>query len=110
MTRRPVSDECAVVGPAEKNPKPERFYLAELSRFLRANPGDVAGFLRARQLLRSKRPSTGRGAVSWTSARGVALAVAHFRGIQGYKLERGEDLIGGSERRAAKKALLRGSG
>jgi hypothetical protein len=110
MTRRPVSDECSVVGPAEKNAKPERFYLSELSRFLRVRVGDMAKFLRERHLLRSKRPSTGRGAVSWTSARGVALAVAHFRAIQGWKLERGEDVIGQSDRNRAKKALLRGSG
>jgi hypothetical protein len=110
MTRRPVSDECSVVGPAGKRAKPERFYLGELARFLRASPGDVAKFLRARRLLRSKRPSTGRGAVTWTSARGVALAVAHFRAIQGWKLERGEDLVGASDARRAKKALLRGSG
>lgn len=110
MTRRPVSDECSVVGPAGKNPKPERFYLGELARFLRASGGDVAKFLRERHLLRRKRPSTGRGAVTWTSARGVALAVAHFRGIQGWKLERGEDVIGVSDRNRAKKALLKSSG
>jgi len=72
------------------------------------SPGDLAKFLRERHLLRSKRPRSGRQKVTWTSARGVALAVAHFRGIQGYKLERGQDVIGESERRAAKKALLRG--
>jgi hypothetical protein len=110
MTRRPVSDERSVVGPAGKSPKSERFYLGELCGFLRASRREVAKFLRARHLLRSARPSTGRQTVTWTSARGVALAVAHFRAVQGYKLERGEDVIGVSDRNRAKKALLRGSG
>lgn len=110
MTRRPVSDECSVVGPAGKGAKPERFYVKEIASFLRASGGDVAKFLRARRLLRSCRPSSGRQTVSWTSARGMALAVAHFRAIQGYKLERGEDVIGVSDRLRAKRALLRGSG
>jgi len=99
-----------VVGPAEKNAKTERFYLVEIALFLRAKRKDVAEFLRARHLLRRGRPGTGRQDVHWTSARGVALAVAHFRAIQGYKLERGVDRIGLSERERAKRALLRDSG
>jgi hypothetical protein len=93
MTRRPVSDERSVVGPAGKRAEGERFYLKELASFLRANGGDVAEFLRSRHLLRTVELGTGRKALRWTSARGVALAVAHFRAILGRKYEQGQDVL-----------------
>lgn len=101
MTRRPVSDERSVVGPAGKTAEGERFYLKELAPFLRANGGDVAGFLRSRHLLRTVELGTGRKALRWTSARGVALAVAHFRAIQGRKYEQGQDVFRDLDRRKA---------
>jgi len=90
MARRPASDERSVVGPAGKVAKVERFYLRELSRFLRAKEGDVAKFLSARHLLHRQSFSV-RRPTRWTSARGVALAVAHFRALLGQKYEQGRD-------------------
>jgi hypothetical protein len=107
MARRPASDERSVVGPAPKYPKVERFYLREVARFLRAKEGDVVRFLQSRHLLRSMRPGTNRNRVQFTSARGVALAVAHFRAILGQKYEQGQDPLTVLDRQ---KALLKKTG
>ena len=99
MTRRPVSDERSVVGPAGKGAKPERFYLAELSRFLRVGGRDLKNFLRSRHLLHRMGTGVARAPVWWTSARGAALAVAHFRAILGQKYEKGQDVLRDLDRR-----------
>lgn len=79
------------MGPAEKSAKVERFFVIELARYLRARPCDVRELLRSRRLLNALSVGTGRAAVFWTSARGAAIAVAHFRAIQGVKYAKGED-------------------
>lgn len=91
MARRPVSDERSVLGPAEKVWKVERFLVIELARYLRVRPCDVRELLRSRRLLRSMTRGVGRAPVFWTNARGAAIAVAHFRAIQGAKYAKGED-------------------
>lgn len=91
MARRPVSDERSVLGPAEKVSKVERFFVIELARYLRARPCDVRELLRSRRLLLSSPAGTGRPSVFWTSARGAAVVLAHFRAIQGAKYAKGED-------------------
>ena len=100
MTRHPASDERSVLGPPAKYVKGERFFLAK--------------FLRREQQLRELYPGPCRDAVRWTTARGFALAVAHFRAIQGAKYLKGRDpLRDMDQKRAAgqrKKALLKGAG
>lgn len=98
MARHPASDERSVLGPPGKSVKGERFYLEEIARFVRTHPRYLAKFLRREGLLR--RIARGaRGAVYYTSARGVALAIAHFRAIQGVKYQRGEDPLRTQDRK-----------
>lgn len=92
--------------------KGERFFLVEIGAFLRASPGGIAKFLRREGLLRAAPRGSGRAPVLYTSARGVALAVAHFRAIQGAAYQRGKDPLGRADRVLAnrrRKALLGGS-
>ena len=114
MTRHPASDERSVLGPAAKPVKGERFFLFEISAFLRCSQGELAKFLRREGLLRRLGRGTGRAPAFWTSARGLALSVAHFRAVQGAKYVKGEDpLREMDQKRAAeqrKKALLKGAG
>lgn len=65
--------------------------MKELAPFLRCAPGELGRFLKKRGLLRFTYPGPCRAAVRWTTARGVALAVAHFRAKQGARYQRGED-------------------
>lgn len=83
MTRRPVSDECSVLGPHPKHRESERFFTKDLALFLRCRQGDLLKFLRKIRLLRETYPGPCRHALKWTTPRGVAMAVAHFRAIQG---------------------------
>jgi hypothetical protein len=107
MARHPASDERSVLGPPGKSVKGERFYLVEIAQFVRTQPGNLAKFLRREGLLR--RVTRGaRGAVFYTSARGVALAIAHFRAIQGALYLKGQDPLATVELRAAKRRELRG--
>ncbi len=114
MTRHPASDERSVLGPAAKHVKGERFFLAEIAGFLRCSRGDLAKFLRREGQLRALYPGPCRDAVRWTTARGFALAVAHFRALQGAKYLKGKDPLRKMDQsRAAgqrKKALLKGAG
>lgn len=114
MTRHPASDERSVLGPAAKPVKGERFFLKEIASFLRCSMGALAKFLRREQQLRALYPGPCRDAVQWTTARGFALAVAHFRAIQGAKYLKGRDPLRELDRNRAaerrKKALLKGAG
>lgn len=83
MTRHPASDERSVTPVQPKRREKERFFVYEVALFLRAAHGDVRKFLRKRRLLRMLGRGTGRASVAITSARGVALAIAHFRAYQG---------------------------
>lgn len=114
MTRHPASDERSVLGPPAKYVKGERFFLVEIARFLRCSRGDLAKFLRREGQLRELYPGPCRDAVRWTTARGFALAVAHFRAIQGAKYLKGRDPLRDMDQKnaagARKKALLKGAG
>jgi hypothetical protein len=100
MARRPVSDIRSVVGRSARGGKVERFFVVEIARFLRAQRGAVHRYLRQQGLLRIWRKAT-RPAQGWTTARGCALAIAHFRAIQGQQYARGNDLIRNSDRMKA---------
>ncbi len=114
MTRHPASDERSVLGPPAKHVRGERFYVKEIAPFLRATAAMVVKFLRREGLLREIYGGPCREAAKYTSARGFALCVAHFRAIQGAKYQRGQDPLREMDQKAAKrrrdKELLRGSG
>lgn len=82
MARHPASDERAVARVQCKSSGKERFYLAELARFLRASAGDVSALLARRRVLWKVSKGPARKSVYWTTAYGVALAVVHFRAYQ----------------------------
>lgn len=114
MTRHPASDERSVLGPPAKYVKGERFYILEICQFLRASPAALTKFLRREGHLRRIGRGGARSAVYWTTARGVALCVAHFRAIQGEAYQKGRDPLRRMDRKnaleARKKALLKGAG
>jgi hypothetical protein len=91
MARHPASDERSVLGPPAKLVKGERFFVIEISAFLRCSPGNVAGFLRREGLLKKMWGRGQRPPALWTTARGMALCVAHFRAILGEKYQQGRD-------------------
>lgn len=93
MARHPVSDERSVVPPFEKARNFGRIFTKELARYLGAQPVALVRFLRQRGLLqRGWVREGGHGsATAWTSPRGAALAIAHFREKQGAKVMAGKD-------------------
>lgn len=107
MARHPASDERSVLGPPGKSVKGERFYLVEIAQFVRTRPGLLAKFLRREGLLRAATRGSGRAPVLYTSARGVALAIAHFRAIQGAQYAKGQDPMRRLERQAEQRKALR---
>jgi hypothetical protein len=90
MARHPASDERSVLGPAAKPREGERFFVPEMARFLRCSKHDLRKFLRSVGLLRIIPLSHSRPPVAATTARGFALALVHFRTIQGEKALIGE--------------------
>ena len=106
MARHPVSDECSVLPPFEKARNFGKIYTAELARLLGVQRGALVKFLRQRGLLHHSwlRPR-GRGkATNWTTPRGAALAIAHFRAKQGALVLRGKDPFVQRDRDRAKTA------
>lgn len=90
MARHPASDERSVLGPAAKPRKGERFLVYEIARMLRCRPRLLFIFLRDLGMVRKVALNHGRGPKWVTTARGVQLAIVHFRGIQGERLEKGK--------------------
>lgn len=103
MARHPASDERSVLGPPAKPRKGERFFVNEIASFLRARRKDVAVFLRDQGMLRMLYPGARRDHVQCTTARGLALCIAHFRAIQGIEYQKGRDLIAEQDRRRARR-------
>lgn len=93
MAHHPVSDERSVVPPFEKARNFGRIFTKELARYLGAQPAALVRFLRQRGLLqRGWVRKRARGStVNWTTPRGAALAIAHFREKQGAKVLAGKD-------------------
>lgn len=108
MARHPASDECAVLGPPGKPVKGERFFLREIAAFLRCSLPELAKFLKSRHLVRLLPIGPVRKPLMITSARGFALAVAHFRAKQGARYEKGEDVMAYLDRIKARKAAAGG--
>lgn len=103
MARQPSSDERSVLPPPGNSPKVERFFLVEIARFLRCSPRDLSALLRKRGHLRRLSPGPLRAPVLWTTARGLQIAIAHFRARQGEKYQRGKDPLAEQDRQRAKK-------
>lgn len=83
MARHPVSVVRSVLGPPAKATKGERFFVHEIARFLGVQSSRVRKFLTDLGMIewfRSGRP--GRPPRAYTTARGVALSVVHFRALQ----------------------------
>jgi len=89
MARHPASDERSVLGPIAKHRRGERFFLAEVALFLRTSRPKLALFLRDQGMLQRLRLTGGWGSRLFTTARGFALACAHFRAIQGEREQLG---------------------
>lgn len=101
MARHPASDERSVLGPPAKPRKGERFFVNEIASFLRARRREVAIFLRDQGMLQLVYPGCRRPHLQCTTARGLALCIAHFRAIQGIEYQKGRDLIAERDRRRA---------
>lgn len=103
MARQPFSDERSVLPPHSNAPKVEKFFLREVARFLRCSGRDLRKLLEREGHLRVLRPAASRHAVRWTSARGLQIAIAHFRARQGALYQQGKDPIGVLDRDRARK-------
>ncbi len=88
--------------------------MKEMAPFLRVKGCAVKKFLRREGLLRKLGMGGGRDGVWYTGARGLALAIAHFRAIQGAQYQQGLDPMREKDRVLANyrrnRALLKSSG
>ena len=107
MTRHPASFICSVSPAWAKYPKVERFFAAELAKYLRVSTIQLQKLARERGIDRYvviARSLHLKSTVMWVDRKGAELLIRHFRALQGELLAKGRDW---DEQRAKRRARAR---